>query len=129
MIALAEELTLPLRALYPSVRELVRFSTRLALALAFVPLADGSVAAQVTPPDSARPRPGDTTGTNLGLRVDTRIETKLERNRNERCTASLAVITPLSCRGGFQPIFDVQFSAVANGILADRFHLDLDYGS
>ena len=125
----AEELTLPLRALYPSVRDLVRFSTFLVVALVVFPLADGSARAQVTNPDSARVRPADSAPTDLGLRVDTRIETKLERNRNERCTASLAVITPLSCRGAFQPIFDVQFNALANGVLAQRFHLDLDYDS
>ena len=129
MIALAEEHLLPLRALYPSARDLVRFSSTLAVVLAVLPIADGSIAAQVTNPDSVRARPADSARSNLGLRVNTRIETRMERNRNERCTASLVIITPLSCRGAFQPIFDLQFDALASGVLADRFHLDLDYDS
>jgi hypothetical protein len=68
------------------------------------------------------PLPGD-----LGLDFRVRIETKAERTRNERCTAS-QLFSPLNaCRGGLQPDFNFQFALKSSGTVADRFHVNVDY--
>ncbi len=124
-----------LPSLYTSLRVLVRLSTTLLFPL--LALAPAVLTAQVPIPDSTtRPRPSgtmpasDTAGVNdLSLAVRTRIETKLERNQNERCTAGQSLLAFTNCRGGFQPIFGVEFSILSGGILADRVNVNVDFDS
>ena len=97
-------------------------------------LAPAAVLAQVPVPDSTRPRPpvaqpGDSAPDPLSLNLRTRIETKLERNQNERCTAGQALVAFTNCRGGFQPIFGVEFNILSTGTLAERFNVNLDFDS
>jgi hypothetical protein len=66
---------------------------------------------------------------NLGLRLDSRIETKLARDRNERCVATDFLSPIENCRGVFQPQFGFQFALRTAGTVADRIHLDVDYDS
>ena len=65
----------------------------------------------------------------LGLRLDSRIETKLARDRNERCVATDFLSPIENCRGVFQPQFGFQFAVRTAGTVADRLHLDVDYDS
>jgi hypothetical protein len=65
----------------------------------------------------------------LGLRLDSRIETKLARDRNERCVATDFLSPIENCRGVFQPQFGFQFALRTAGTVADRIHLDIDYDS
>ena len=65
----------------------------------------------------------------LGLRLDSRIETKLARDRNERCVATDFLSPIENCRGVFQPQFGFQFAVRTAGTIADRIHLDVDYDS
>ena len=65
----------------------------------------------------------------LGLRLDSRIETKLARDRNERCVATDFLSPIENCRGVFQPQFGFQFAVRTAGTVADRVHLDIDYDS
>ncbi|MFL5577558.1 MAG: cell surface protein SprA [Gemmatimonadaceae bacterium] len=65
----------------------------------------------------------------LDLALGTRIETKMERNKNERCTSNLYFVNGANCRGGFQPNFDFQFNVRTGGVVADRVHVNVDYDS
>jgi hypothetical protein len=92
-------------------------------------LPDGLLAPRDTEPRTA-------TGTDLfgqhatlGLALQSRIETKVERDRNERCLAT-DVLTPIAnCFGAFQPQFNFQFGVKTGGVVADRVHLNIDYDS
>ena len=65
----------------------------------------------------------------LGLQLNSRLEAKMERNRNERCSLSQSTIPGLNCAGRFQPQFDFQFNVRTGGVVADRIHVDVDYDS
>jgi hypothetical protein len=84
------------------------------------------VLAQSTPPDTARVRT-DSTPAQTGLDFRARIETRGERTRNLRCSASELFNPVASCRGRLQPSLDFQFSLRSNRTFADRFHVDIDY--
>ncbi|HZO18118.1 MAG TPA: cell surface protein SprA [Gemmatimonadaceae bacterium] len=65
----------------------------------------------------------------LGLHLTSRIETKIERDRNERCRSS-DLLTPFaSCAGTIQPQMDFQFNVQTGGVVADRIHVNVDYDS
>jgi hypothetical protein len=65
----------------------------------------------------------------LGLHLTSRIETKLERDRNERCRSS-DLLTPFAnCLGTLQPQMDFQFNVQTGGVVADRIHVNVDYDS
>jgi hypothetical protein len=65
----------------------------------------------------------------LGLQLQARLESKLERNKNDRCT-SFDLLSPVSnCNGSFQPQFDFQFNVQTGGTVADRVHVNVDYDS
>ena len=65
----------------------------------------------------------------LGLQLQARLESKLERNKNERC-ASYETLNPIAnCQGAFQPQFDFQFNVRTGGVVADRVHVNVDYDS
>ena len=66
---------------------------------------------------------------NLGIDLNARLESKLQRTRNERCTTAQLTIVGNSCRGLFQPAFDFQFNLRSGGVVADRVSVDVDYDS
>ena len=84
---------------------------------------------------AAESRPGGEGGdifgqyADLGLRIDSRIETKVARDRNERCVATDFLSPIENCRGVFQPQFGFQFGVRTGGTVAERVHLDVDYDS
>ena len=65
----------------------------------------------------------------LSLDLSARLETKLERNKNERCNTSVLFVTGANCRSSFQPNFDFQFNVRTGGVVADRVHVNVDYDS
>ena len=65
----------------------------------------------------------------LGLQLNSRLEAKGERNKNERCIGN-EIFNPVSnCAGSFQPTFDFQFNVQTGGVVADRVHVNVDYDS
>jgi Motility related/secretion protein len=65
----------------------------------------------------------------LGLAMNGRLESKLNRTRNERCISSQLFTLASQCSGSFQPNFDFQFDVRTGGVVADRVHLNVDYDS
>ncbi len=65
----------------------------------------------------------------LGLVLNGRLESKINRTRNERCISSQFFSLASQCKGTFQPLFDFQFDVRTGGVVADRVHLDVDYDS
>jgi hypothetical protein len=66
----------------------------------------------------------------LGLDLRARIEVKLDRLRNARCTAAEINDPTLGCQGGFPtPSFDEEFRVRAGGIVSDRVHVNVDFDS
>lgn len=64
-----------------------------------------------------------------GISVQSRLESKFQRTRNERCTASQLTYVGNNCTGTFQPGFDYQFSVRSGGVVAERVHVNVDYDS
>ena len=81
----------------------------------------------------ARSRPGGAEFRNnaadLGINLVSRLESKLERTRNLRCTASQITILGSNCNGSSAPSFDYQFNLRTGGVIANRVHLNVDYDS
>lgn len=65
----------------------------------------------------------------LGISLNARLESKVQRSRNERCTAAQLTIIGNNCFGIFQPAFDFQFNTRAGGVVADRVFVNVDYDS
>jgi cell surface protein SprA len=65
----------------------------------------------------------------LGISLQSRLESKVQRSRNERCTAAQLTIPGNNCFGIFQPQFDFQFNVRTGGVVADRVHVNVDYDS
>lgn len=66
----------------------------------------------------------------LGLNVNSRLELRLERFRNERCTSADATRLSQGCRGGFNaPRLEPQFNVRAGGVVGQRLHVNVDYDS
>jgi cell surface protein SprA len=109
---------------------LVRFSTLLFITAVLTPAALHAQVPVPTPPPLPPPvaQPGDSSNP-FALDLRTRIESKLERNQNERCTAGQSLVSFTNCRGGFQPIFGVEFHILSTGTLAERFNVNLDFDS
>ncbi|MEI6739242.1 MAG: cell surface protein SprA [Gemmatimonadaceae bacterium] len=88
---------------------------------------------RVPPADSARllgtGTPTDNPLAGLGMALNARLESKLARTRNLRCTAAQLTLLSNSCAGAFQPAFDFQFSLRTAGVVAERLHLNVDYDS
>ncbi len=79
-------------------------------------------------PPSPFPAPQDSAG--LGIQFRGRFELKLDRLRNERCTAGDFGNLLSGCQQGFPtPFVDQQFSLKTGGVVGQRIHLDLDYDS
>lgn len=65
----------------------------------------------------------------LGINLDSRLESKVARTRNLRCTAAQLTTIGNNCNGSFQPNFDFQFNLRTGGVVADRVHVNVDYNS
>jgi len=66
----------------------------------------------------------------LGIVLDSRLESKLQRSKNERCTAAQLTVIGNACLGSFQPpSFDFQFNLRTGGVVADRVNVNVDYNS
>jgi hypothetical protein len=66
----------------------------------------------------------------LGLDMRARLELRLDRLRNDRCTASDVNDPALGCQGGFPtPSFDEEFRVLAGGVVSDRVHVSVDFDS
>ncbi len=97
----------------------------------------------VPPPAAVAPRPEDiarpveqrsfealTQYADLGLDMNARLEMKMERLRNVRCSAAELGNPLAGCSGGFPaPSLDQQFSVRAGGIVSDRVHVNVDFDS
>lgn len=77
--------------------------------------------APLAPPRDTVPFP------DLNFELNSRLESRLERNRNERCTAFQLASVGSTCSGIWQPAFNFQFGLLSNGTVADRVHIDIDY--
>ncbi|MDB4891278.1 MAG: hypothetical protein JWL61_3133 [Gemmatimonadetes bacterium] len=69
-------------------------------------------------------------GPNSDLSVDvrTRIETKGERFRDERCNnGQLSGVLTTACQSPFTPVFGFDFIMLSTGTVADRVHVNVDY--
>lgn len=91
--------------------------------LLLAPAAAGAQVPDTLPVDTARPP--------LTIDLDARLEAKGERTRNNRCAASAtAALNPAAaCRAPFVQTYDLQFALRSGGVLAERFHVDVDYDS
>lgn len=66
----------------------------------------------------------------LGMQVNSRLELRMERFRNERCTSADATRLSQGCRGGFNaPRLEPQFTVRAGGLVGQRLHVNVDYDS
>lgn len=66
----------------------------------------------------------------LGIELNARLESRVQRLRNDRCTDAQLSIPGNSCRSApILPEFDFQFSLRSNGVVGDRLHIDVDYDS
>jgi len=65
----------------------------------------------------------------LGISLDARLESRLQRTRNERCTAAQLTTIGASCFGTYQPSFDFQFTLRTGGVVAERVNVNVDYSS
>ena len=95
-----------------------------------VPFAHALLEARRAPGSPLLPRPARDTvagADDIGFRVQTRIETKGERTRNERCSTSQLLDPFAACRTRLQPDFDLQLFLKSAGTFGDRFHVDVDY--
>ncbi len=85
-----------------------------------------------TRPDTTKRKPAlDLFGpyADLGLALNGRLESKVNRTKNERCISSQYFTLATQCKGTFQPLFDFQFDVRTGGVVADRVHLNVDYDS
>ena len=78
----------------------------------------------LVPKDTSRDLFGD-----IAIDLNARLESKLQRVRNERCTTAQLTFVGNSCRGLFQPAFDFQFNLKTAGVVADRVAVNVDYDS
>ncbi len=67
---------------------------------------------------------------NLGLELGAHVEMRVDRLRNERCTAQDISNPASGCRAGFPtPTFDQQFRVRTGGVMGDRLHVSVDFDS
>ncbi len=94
-------------------------------------VATAAPAAEVSPDTSLRAQAADLFGqyADLGLVLNGRIESKVNRTKNERCISSQFFSLASQCKGSFQPLFDFQFDVRTGGVVAERVHLNVDYDS
>jgi cell surface protein SprA len=111
-----------------------------AVAAPVVAVADsGPTPGALVPLLPAAPRGADARGafagdlmdelSDYGMSLTARLESKVQRNRNERCTAAQLTIIGNNCFGTFQPAFDFQFNVRTGGVVAQRVFVNVDYDS
>lgn len=66
-------------------------------------------------------------GSTIGIQLHGRFESKIDRTRNERCTAGQYFAINSQCSASFQPAFDFQLATRAGGTVANRLHVNVDY--
>ncbi|MFN8580100.1 MAG: hypothetical protein U0163_03870 [Gemmatimonadaceae bacterium] len=71
----------------------------------------------------------DTSLKDLHVDLVTRLETRAERNKNNRCFAAQLFNSAFSCRARIAPTLDFQYQLRSTGTVADRFHVNVDYDS
>jgi cell surface protein SprA len=67
--------------------------------------------------------------TDLGIQMNGRLESRLERTKNERCVSTQFLNIASQCSATFQPAFDFQFNVKTGGTVAERMHVNVDYDS
>lgn len=65
----------------------------------------------------------------LAFKLNSRLEVKGTRTRNDRCTVSQYRPAGSNCSAFWTPNFDFQFDITSAGVIADRVHVNLDYNS
>ena len=65
----------------------------------------------------------------LSVRLLSRLESRLERNANNRCIPASASVAIALCRSQFQPLFDFDFNLLSTGRVANRISVNIDYDS
>ena len=65
----------------------------------------------------------------LAFRLNSRLEGKVQRNRNDRCNVSQYRASGTSCFAAWTPDFNFQFDVLSAGVVADRVHVNLDFKS
>jgi cell surface protein SprA len=66
----------------------------------------------------------------LGISLESRLEAKVQRTKNDRCTANQLTIIGNNCFGSpLLPTFDFQFNIRTGGVVAERVFLNVDYNS
>jgi hypothetical protein len=90
---------------------------------------DTTAPAPVTPSAPSIPLPASISRyADVGVDFHTRLELKMDRLKNERCTAfDISSLTP-GCQTAFPaPAIGQQFSLRAGGVVSQRVHLNVDY--
>jgi cell surface protein SprA len=102
------------------------------VALGLGGLATASAHAQGSPPrpDSTAPSKDLLGGLgDLNTSFNARLESKLLRTKNERCTTAQRTVLGNNCVGTWTPNFDFQFDLRSAGKVGDRLAVDVDYDS
>ena len=70
-----------------------------------------------------------TSRSDLRIELNTRLEAKAQRTKNERCATSVLFRAGFSCRAPFTPAMDAQFSLQTSGGFTERSRVEVDYDS
>lgn len=65
----------------------------------------------------------------LAFRLNSRLEGKYERFRNDRCALVQFSAIGTNCSSSWTPGFNFQLDVLSKGTIADRVHVDLDFDS
>lgn len=65
----------------------------------------------------------------LTIQLNTRIEARAQRTRNQRCFASILFRAGFECRSPLTPSLDAQFGLRTTGGFTERTRVDIDYDS
>jgi len=65
----------------------------------------------------------------LAFRLNSRLEGKFERIRNDRCAVVQVRALGSNCTASWTPGFNFQLDVISKGTIADRVHVDLDFNS
>ncbi|MBC8090064.1 MAG: cell surface protein SprA, partial [Phycisphaerae bacterium] len=65
----------------------------------------------------------------IAFRLNSRLEGKVERVRNDRCAIAQFRAIGSNCSAAWTPGFNFQLDVISKGTVADRVHVDLDFNS
>ncbi len=91
--------------------------------------APDSAAAPPSAAVEALPSPLFSDMTDLNIDLSARLESKVERSRNEVCTVAQRVQFGSNCIANYLPGFDFQVNLLSRGVVADRVFVDVQYDS